>query len=166
MAAQGYGVGAAAQLGAGGGQTSDGGSGQLCERRLSFGKAVVEHGQFGAGLDDPTPGEMGQDANPHDLQEVADLLGGKAWQRVEDRRAGGLLAKHSIHEQTVPVWIQLQIRVAPLHDGDGAALTAGDTLGAHTPPVEPQHRIHEDSSHGGEYFPVIGQAPAQLEGQR
>jgi len=34
------------------------------------------------------------------------------------------------------VWIQLQIRVAPLHDGDGAALTAGDTLGAHTPPAQ------------------------------
>ena len=47
--------------------------------------------------------EIGQDANPHDLQEVADFLGRETWQGVEDRRAIGLLAEHSIHKQTVPV---------------------------------------------------------------
>jgi hypothetical protein len=77
----------------------------LCERRLSLCKAVVEHGQVIAGLDDPTPGEMGQDANPHDLHEVADFLGAKAWQGVEDGLAVGVPLEDTIHEQTVPVWI-------------------------------------------------------------
>jgi hypothetical protein len=37
----------------------------LRERRLSLCKAVVEHGQVIAGLDDPAPGKMGQDARSH-----------------------------------------------------------------------------------------------------
>jgi hypothetical protein len=71
MSAQSHWVWGAAQLGAGGGQTGDGGGGQLRERRLSLSKAVIEDGQVIAGLDDPTPGEMGQDARSHDLHQVA-----------------------------------------------------------------------------------------------
>ena len=77
----------------------------MSERRLSLCKAVIEHGQVFAGLDDPAPGEMGQDASPHDLHQVADFLGAKAWQGVEDRLAVGLFHIHSVHEQTVPVRI-------------------------------------------------------------
>jgi hypothetical protein len=77
----------------------------LSERRLSLCKAVIEHGQVFAGLDDPAPGEMGQDASPYDLHQVADFLGTKAWQGVEDRLAVGLFHIHSVHEQTVPVRI-------------------------------------------------------------
>jgi hypothetical protein len=50
MSAQSHGVGAAAQLRAGGGQTGDGGSGQLRERRLSLCKAVIEDGQVSNAL--------------------------------------------------------------------------------------------------------------------
>ena len=80
MSAQSHGGWAAAQLGACGGQIGDGGGGQLRERRLSLCKAVIEHGQVIAGLDDPAPGELRQDARPHDLHQVADFLGAKAWQ--------------------------------------------------------------------------------------
>jgi hypothetical protein len=86
-------------------QTGEGGSGQLSERRLSLCKAVIEHGQVFAGLDDPAPGEMGQDASPHDLHQVADFLGAKAWQGVEDGLAVGMFYMNSIREQTVPVRI-------------------------------------------------------------
>jgi hypothetical protein len=75
----------------------------LRERRLSLCKAVIEHGQVIAGLNDPAPGEMGEDASPHDLHQVADFLGAKAWQGVEDGLAVGLFHVHSVHEQSVPV---------------------------------------------------------------
>jgi hypothetical protein len=68
----------------------------LGERGLALGEVVVEHGQFGAGLDDPAAGEMGQDASPHDLHEVADFLGRKARQGVEDGVAGAVWGEDTI----------------------------------------------------------------------
>jgi hypothetical protein len=39
----------------------------LRERRRSFCKTVIEHGQVITGLDAPAPCEVGQDASPDDL---------------------------------------------------------------------------------------------------
>jgi hypothetical protein len=80
-----------------------------------------------------------------------------AW-GLEDGLAVGLFRIHSVHEQTVPVWVEFQVGVAPLHDGDRSAAPVGDTLGAHVVAVEAKHRVHEDSPDGAQQFPVVGQA--------
>ena len=163
VATQHHGFGAATQFGAGGRQAGDGGGGQLGQGRLALGESVVEHGQLGAGLDDASADEVSEHAGAHHLQEVADFVGRKAWQGVEDGLAIGHGRENSIDEDGMYVWIQLQVGVAPLHDHDRPAAAVADAFGAHAAPVEPENRVHEDPADGAERLAVVGQALAKLE---
>jgi hypothetical protein len=99
----------------------------------------------------------------HHLQEVADLVGRKAWQGVKNRLAIGHGCKNSVDEDGMHVWTQLEVGVAPLHHHDRPAAAVANAFGAHAAAVEPENRVHEDPADSAECSAVVGQTLAKLE---